>query len=137
MIFSCFSTLVQNNCIPLINLRTATCLALFQFYMALPASAAVLPGIDVLSEHNFELLQGKRVGLITNQTGRTSSGASSIDILQHAPGVSLVALYSPEHGIRGGVDDKMDSAIDQKSGLPVHSLYGTTCRPTAEMLHGV
>jgi uncharacterized protein YbbC (DUF1343 family) len=105
--------------------------------MALPATAAVLPGIDVLAGRNFDILKGKRVGLITNQTGRSSSGASSIDILLHAPGVRLVALYSPEHGIRGGFDEKIGSGVDHITGLPVHSLYGATCSPTPEMLKGV
>jgi len=99
--------------------------------------ATVLPGIDVLSNNKFNLLQNKRVGLITNHTGRSASGESSIDLLHRAPGVRLVALFSPEHGIRGDADEKVASGIDQKTGLPVHSLYGKTCRPTAEMLRGV
>lgn len=101
------------------------------------ASAQVLPGIDILARRNFDLLQGKRVGLITNQTGRSASGSSTIDLLATAPGVSLVALFSPEHGIRGEADVKLDSGIDPRSGLPIHSLYGTSCRPTPEMLAGI
>lgn len=101
------------------------------------ASATVLPGIDVLEQQRFNLLQGKRLGLITNHTGRSRDGRSTIDILHHAAGVNLVALYSPEHGIRGEADENVSSGIDAKSGFPVHSLYGTTCRPTAEMLRGV
>jgi uncharacterized protein YbbC (DUF1343 family) len=99
--------------------------------------SAVLPGIDVLSRQNFHILQNKRVGLITNHTGRSVSGVSTIDILNNAPGVSLVALFSPEHGIRGESDDKVSSAVDTKTGLPIHSLYGKSCRPTAAMLQNI
>lgn len=99
--------------------------------------AAVLPGIDVLSNQNFDILQNKRVGLITNHTGRSASGASTIDILFHAPGVRLTALFSPEHGIRGESDARLSSSFDAKTGLPIHSLFGKSCRPTAEMLHGL
>jgi uncharacterized protein YbbC (DUF1343 family) len=99
--------------------------------------SAVLPGIDVLSAQNFKILQNKRVGLITNHTGRSVSGASSIDLIHSAAGVNLVALFSPEHGIRGLSDDKVSSTFDLKTGLPIHSLYGKSCRPTAEMLRGV
>jgi uncharacterized protein YbbC (DUF1343 family) len=99
--------------------------------------AAVLPGIDVLSSQNFTILQNKRVGLITNHTGRSADGASTIDILFRAPGVHLTALFSPEHGIRGDADDNVSSAVDAKTGLPIHSLYGTSCRPTAEMLRNI
>lgn len=99
--------------------------------------ATVLPGIDVLSAQNFQILQNKRVGLITNHTGRSVSGASTIDLLHHAAGVKLVALFSPEHGIRGESDVKVSSGFDAKTGLPVYSLYGTSCRPTPEMLRGV
>lgn len=97
----------------------------------------VLPGIDVLAGRNFDLLQGKRVGLITNHTGRSSDNRASIDILFSAPGVRLTALFSPEHGIRGTEDRKLASTVDQATGLPVHSLYGASCRPTPEMLQGV
>jgi uncharacterized protein YbbC (DUF1343 family) len=99
--------------------------------------AAVLPGIDVLSKQNYDILQNKRVGLITNHTGRSASGVSTIDLLHRAPGVKLVALFSPEHGIRGESDEKVSSAVDARTGLPVHSLYGISCRPTPEMLRGV
>ncbi|MBL0224799.1 MAG: DUF1343 domain-containing protein [Geobacteraceae bacterium] len=99
--------------------------------------AAVLPGIDVLSTQNFHLLKDKRVGLITNHTGLSAAGVSTIDILFRAPGVRLTALFSPEHGIRGNSDDKVSSGVDAKTGLPVHSLYGTSCRPTPEMLRNI
>ena len=97
----------------------------------------VLAGIDVLAAESFARLRGKRVGLLTNQTGRSRSGESTIDLIARAPGVTLAALFSPEHGIRGEVDEKFDSSRDEKSGLPVHSLYGQTLRPTSAMLDGL
>lgn len=107
----------------------------------LKASAAMrgqtLPGIDVLERDGFEALKGKRVGLITNHTGRTRDGRSTIDVLHASPDVNLVALFSPEHGIRGTEDKKVDSAKDEATGLPVHSLYGKNRKPSAEMLEGV
>ena len=96
-----------------------------------------LNGIDVLEAQNFAPLTGKRVGLITNQTGVDRSGRSTIDLLAHAPGVKLVALFSPEHGIRGTVDERVASSQDAATGLPVYSLYGETLRPTDAMLGGV
>jgi len=99
--------------------------------------AAVLPGIDVLQQRTFDILQGKRVGLITNHTGRSAAGSSTIDIINAAPGVRLTALFSPEHGIRGNADEKVGSTQDARTGLPIHSLYGKTCRPTPQMLAGL
>jgi uncharacterized protein YbbC (DUF1343 family)/CubicO group peptidase (beta-lactamase class C family) len=96
-----------------------------------------LAGIDVLAGEGFARLRGKRVGLLTNQTGRTSSGVSTIDALFHARDVTLVALFSPEHGIRGEVDDKVASSKDERTGLPIYSLYGETLRPTDAMLQGI
>jgi uncharacterized protein YbbC (DUF1343 family)/CubicO group peptidase (beta-lactamase class C family) len=97
-----------------------------------------LNGIDVLERDKFALLKGKRVGLITNQTGRDRLGRSTIDLLFEAPEVRLVALFSPEHGIRGLLDqEKIVSSTDEKTKLPIHSLYGETRQPTAEMLHGI
>ncbi len=101
------------------------------------SQAAVLPGIDVLSSRSFDILQNKRVGLITNHTGRSASGTSTIDSLHRAPGVQLVALFSPEHGIRGEADEKVSSGRDAATGLPIHSLYGATCRPTPEILKNI
>jgi uncharacterized protein YbbC (DUF1343 family) len=103
----------------------------------LPASAAVMTGIDVLAARGFDVLKERRVGLITNHTGRTADGISTIDVLRLAPGVRLVALFSPEHGIGGQFDQKLGSSIDPVTGLPVYSLYGASCRPTAAMLQGI
>jgi uncharacterized protein YbbC (DUF1343 family)/CubicO group peptidase (beta-lactamase class C family) len=97
----------------------------------------VLAGIDVLAAEGFARLRGKRVGLLTNQTGRSRQGESTIDVLARAPGVRLVALFSPEHGIRGQADDKVESTKDEKTGLQIHSLYGQTLRPTPAMLEGL
>jgi uncharacterized protein YbbC (DUF1343 family) len=102
-----------------------------------PAAMPVLNGIDVLKAENFKLLQGRQVGLVTNHTGRTTSGEVTIDLLAKAPGVKLVALFSPEHGIRGEVDEAVTSTRDEKTGLPIYSLYGDTTRPTAQMLEGI
>jgi len=95
------------------------------------------PGIDMLEQSGFEQLKGMRVGLITNHTGRTRDGRTTIDVLHEADEFELVALYSPEHGIRGTEDKKVDSTRDEATGLPVHSLYGKTRKPTPEMLEGV
>ena len=97
----------------------------------------VLAGIDVLAAENFARLRGKRVGLLTNQTGRSRAGESTIDLIARAPGVTLASLFSPEHGIRGEVDDKVSSSRDEKTGLPIHSLYGDTQRPAPSMLDGI
>jgi uncharacterized protein YbbC (DUF1343 family) len=91
-------------------------------------------GIDVLEAENFAPLRGKRVGFITNQTGVDSAGRRTIDLLAHAKGVKLVALFSPEHGIRGRMDASVSNATDAATGLPIYSLYGATRRPSPEML---
>lgn len=103
------------------------------------ASPKVKTGIEVLRESNFKILQGKRVGLITNPTGVDSQLKSTVDILNEAPGVKLVALYGPEHGVRGDVyaGDKVETTIDKQTGIPVYSLYGKTRKANAEMLKGV
>lgn len=96
-------------------------------------------GIEVLKEQNFKILEGKRVGLITNPTGVDNNLVSTVDILFNAPNVNLVALYGPEHGVRGDIHagDKVDSSIDSNTGLPVYSLYGATRKPTPEMLKDI
>lgn len=97
-----------------------------------------LNGIDVLVKNGFAPLKGKRVGLITNHTGRDAQGRTTIDLLFAAEGVKLVALFSPEHGIRGQLDqEKIPSSTDEKTGLPIFSLYGETRQPTADMLKGL
>jgi uncharacterized protein YbbC (DUF1343 family) len=99
----------------------------------------VKTGIEVLKESSFRILQGKRVGLITNPTGVDNNLKSTIDILHEAPNVQLVALYGPEHGVRGDVHagDKVSDFKDPDTGIPVYSLYGATRKPTKEMLQGL
>jgi len=97
----------------------------------------VQPGLDVLEAQKFAPLRGKHVGLITNHTGVDSQGKTTIDLLAHAPGVKLVALFSPEHGIAGHADEKVASAKDASTGLPIFSLYGEHLRPTDDMLQGL
>ncbi|MDQ3814131.1 MAG: DUF1343 domain-containing protein [Armatimonadota bacterium] len=98
-----------------------------------------LPGIDVLAQQGFAPLRGKRIGLVTNQTGIARDGRATIDVLAHAPGVKLVALFAPEHGVRGNVaaGQRVASGRDKRTGLPVYSLYGGTRRPSSRMLRGV
>lgn len=103
------------------------------------AYSQVMTGIEVLRDANFELLKGKRVGLITNPTGVDRNLKSTVDILFEAPDVQLVALYGPEHGVRGDIPagEKVENQVDAKTGLKVHSLYGKTRKPTPEMLQGI
>jgi uncharacterized protein YbbC (DUF1343 family)/CubicO group peptidase (beta-lactamase class C family) len=102
-----------------------------------PARAPVLTGIDVLRAGGFAQLTGLRVGLLTNHTGRARDGAATIDLIASAPSVKLVALFSPEHGIRGILDASVPSTKDDATGLPIYSLYGATERPTTDMLAGL
>jgi uncharacterized protein YbbC (DUF1343 family) len=97
----------------------------------------LLNGIDVLRGQNFAPLAGKRIGLVTNHTGLAIDGASTIDLLFKSDVCKLVALFSPEHGIRGAQDEKIASLVDEVTGLPIHSLYGAVLRPTPEMLHAL
>ncbi len=109
------------------------------FLTAVPLRAAVDLGIDVLKAQNFGPLAGKRVGLVTNQTGVDSAGTKTRVLLHKAHGVRLVALFSPEHGIDGTVTagKYVASRKDAATGLTVHSLYGPTRKPTPEMLRGL
>lgn len=103
------------------------------------AAPKVLPGIEVLKSENFEPLKGKRVGLITNPTGVDNELRSTIDLLNEAPEVNLVALFAPEHGVRGDVTAgaKVATTVDEATGVKVFSLYGSTRKPTTEMLANV
>jgi len=97
----------------------------------------VLTGIDVLVKESFARLKGKHVGLITNHTGMDHQGRTTIDLLHNVEGVTLVALFSPEHGIRGAVDEKVNDSKDEKTGLPIYSLYGARRKPTVDTLKGI
>jgi uncharacterized protein YbbC (DUF1343 family)/CubicO group peptidase (beta-lactamase class C family) len=99
-----------------------------------PAQMQTLEGIDVLVREKFGPLKGMRVGLLTNHTGHDRRRNSTIDLLKNAPEVQLKALFSPEHGIRGAQDEHVEDTVDEKTGLPVHSLYGKTLKPTPEQL---
>lgn len=106
---------------------------------AVAASALVKPGVETLRDNGFKVLEGKRVGLITNPTGVDNNLKSTVDILHEAPNVQLVALYGPEHGVRGDVHagDKVDNSVDPATGVKVYSLYGKTRKPTKEMLKDI
>jgi uncharacterized protein YbbC (DUF1343 family) len=99
----------------------------------------VKTGLDVLLAEKLDLLRGRRVGLVTNPTGVTSDLESTVDVLHRAPGVQLAALFGPEHGFRASAPDgvAVTSGRDRRTGLPVHSLYGPTKKPTPEMLAGL
>ena len=106
---------------------------------ALGAAAATKPGVEVLRDNDFKQLAGKRVGLITNPTGVDNNLKSTVDILHEAKGVELVALFGPEHGVRGNVHagDEFGNTTDPATGVKVFSIYGKTKKPTKEMLSGI
>ena len=106
---------------------------------AAESTAGVVPGVEVLLRDSLQLVRGKRVGLITNHSGRDRRGTSTIDLLFHAPGVRLTALFGPEHGLRGAAraGESVQSTTDSATGVPIYSLYGTTYAPTPEMLRDV
>jgi len=103
------------------------------------AQSRVLPGLEVLVRDSLALVRGKRVGLITNQTAVTSTGQHAVDLLARTPGVRLVALFGPEHGVRGTYEGgaRVENQVDSATGIPVFSLYGRTQKPTPEMLRGI
>ena len=114
-------------------------LALAAMIVAMCATATVKTGIEVLRDNGFKQLQGKRVGLVTNPSRVDHNLVSTVDILSNAPGVKLVALYGPEHGVRGNAHagDAVGDAVDEKTGVKMYSLYGKTHKPTPEMLKDI
>ena len=116
-----------------------SCCFLLCFLLTLTTRAAVELGIDRLQAQDFAILEGKRVGLVTNHTGVDRCGRRAVDLLVATPGVQVVALFAPEHGLggtaRGGA--VIRSGRDSASGVPVISLYGERQAPTAAMLRGV
>ncbi len=96
-----------------------------------------MTGLDSLAAKGFAPLRGRSVGLVTNQTGVDAQGRRAIDLLAAAPGVTLRAVFSPEHGLMGQLDASVPHGRDPATGLPVWSLYGATRRPSSEMLAGV
>ena len=121
----------------LVGARTASKLDALPVFRQ--SAASVTPGISVLIRDSLHLIRGKRVGLITNHTGRDANGRSSIDLLFNAPGVKLTALFAPEHGIRGSAEGgaRIASGIDDQTGVKIYSLYGETKVPTKKMLDEV
>lgn len=123
--------------------RRSSALPLLGAWLAISPCAAQRPrvrlGIDVLLSDSIHVVSGKRVGLITNHTGRDAAGVSTIDRLAQAPGVRLTALYGPEHGLRGvaRAGEHVATTTDSATGVPIYSLYGETRTPTAEMLKDV
>jgi len=116
---------------------TRTAALLVAATLACASAPAVRPGVEVFAEHPPARVLGKRVGLITNQSGVDRHGRSTIDLLRAMRELTLVALYSPEHGIRGVAETRVASTVDEKTGLPIHSLYGDTDKPTPQMLEGI
>ncbi len=114
-------------------------LILFGTTFLLAKNPAVKTGIEVLKQNNFKILDGKKVGLVTNQTGLDNDFKSTVDILNEAKNVELIALFGPEHGVRGDYEAgaKVEFYTDEKTGLPVYSLYGKTRKPNKEMLKGI
>jgi uncharacterized protein YbbC (DUF1343 family)/CubicO group peptidase (beta-lactamase class C family) len=101
------------------------------------STPGVLDGIDVLVRDKFEPLKGLSIGLLTNRTGYDRNRRPTIYLLQHAPGVQLAALFSPEHGLYGAMDEKVGDSVDSATGLPVYSLYGSHNAPTMDQLKGL
>src|SRR5205085_6414949 len=99
--------------------------------------ASASNGIDALHNDHYTALQGLRIGLITNHTGIDRSGNPTIDLLRSAPNVTVVTLFSPEHGIRGSADESVGDTTDSISSLPIYSLYGERRKPKMEQLSNV
>jgi uncharacterized protein YbbC (DUF1343 family) len=120
------------------RLALAVTVVLLPFALPSTAHARVQNGLDVLENAGFKLLQGRKVAVITNQTGRTADGRSIVDVLHRAKGVTLTAILSPEHGFRGDAEHgaKIADEVDAETHLPIYSLYGETTRPTDKMLAG-
>ena len=122
------------------HLFTAAVLTALTLISTTAAAQTVLTGIDVLETNGFEQLQGKRIGLVTNPTGVDRYLNSTIDVLHSAPGVELVALFGPEHGVRGNAhagEHVEGQAVDPRTGVPIFSLYGKTRLPSAEQFEGL
>ncbi len=133
ILISVFGTLfsfLPHPCIATANATTSR-------HKSTPRAGRVQTGLDVLESQKFAPLRGKHIGIITNHTGLDSQGKSTIELLAHAPGVQVVAIFSPEHGLGGQLDERLSSSKDPSTGLHVFSLYGETLRPTDEMLKGV
>ena len=113
------------------------CLAGFLFFSAPRLSSQVITGIDVLEAEDFRRLEGKRIGIITNQTGRNREGKNTWELLWKAPSVKLVAIFAPEHGFQGNLEQEEIGHSTSSISLPIYSLYGQTRRPTPQMMEGL
>lgn len=125
--------------LPLKAVPLALALVLPTATAAAQTSAGVVPGVEVLLTDSIHLIRGKRVGLLTNHSGRDRKGTSTIDLLFKAPGVKLTALYGPEHGIRGvaKAGENVASSVDSATGVKIYSLYGDTKAPSADMFKDI
>ena len=127
----------------MLKIKFTFCVSIFLLLMPFGLSARqqvnVRVGIEVLESRGFEGLKGKRVGLVTNPSGVDRNLRSTIDILNDAEDVNLVALFGPEHGVRGDAyaGDKVDDSVDQLTGIKVFSIYGKYREPSQEMLDGI
>ncbi len=121
-----------------VSLTASSTVSLAQRPQPAPPEQQVLTGIDVLERDGFRQLRGRNVGLITNHTGINQRWVSTVHLLNKAPHVNLVALFSPEHGFEGKLDvARINDARDTRTGLKIFSLYGETRQPTAEMMQGI
>jgi uncharacterized protein YbbC (DUF1343 family) len=118
-------------------LLVLTCLALTAWALPAYAQPKVLTGLDVMQRDGFAALKGKKVGLVTNHSGINARGEHILDLMHESPNVELIAIFTPEHGIRGQADRVVESDVDEATGLPIHSLYGKIRKPTADMLEGI
>jgi uncharacterized protein YbbC (DUF1343 family)/CubicO group peptidase (beta-lactamase class C family) len=136
----CFVVLLTNRVHPtdakgkVSMVRRAVATAVAEAFLG---PAPVLNGIDVLEKDNFKPLDGAKIALITNQSGLTLDGRRTLDVLFNAKNCKVVKIFSPEHGLFGKLDEKVGNTVEEKTGLPVLSLYGKTTRPNDEMLEGV
>jgi uncharacterized protein YbbC (DUF1343 family)/CubicO group peptidase (beta-lactamase class C family) len=120
-----------------INLRRYVSTAVAEALLGPTPVAPVLTGIDVLERDGFKQLKGRKVAIVTNHSGKDREGKRTVDLLAKAPGVTVVRLFSPEHGLFGVLDEKVGHTVEPRTGLKVYSLYGETRRPTPEMLDGI
>jgi uncharacterized protein YbbC (DUF1343 family) len=118
-------------------LRRKVADAVGEYFHPTPRFQGVAAGIDVLAAEDCARLAGRKVGVVTNTTGRTRDGRRTIDVLHESAHVDLVRIFSPEHGLHAVMEGKVGDAVEEKTGLPVVSLYGETRKPTAEMLAGL
>jgi uncharacterized protein YbbC (DUF1343 family)/CubicO group peptidase (beta-lactamase class C family) len=133
-------TLISDRLGPVSEKRIVECRPSLNAFCSLAERSShptVLSGADVLAENGFAQLKGRRVGLITNQTGITKAGTRDIEALSHTRGLMLRAIFSPEHGLHGDLDDRVASGIEPVTGLHFYSLYGEMRRPSAPMLDGL